>query len=164
MQWNFTWDVVSDSHHINLCFAAVNSCYDIVNVLREKGYIAQVKDSKNCVIFDDGAYKRDQKPMNARIQQFCGVSQRIDTMRRPVLFFMAHLNSFYLDNHFQSRDPLYYNKEMAEPDILHFHTSSNDDYRILNVSECLFFFCIESKKLPNPTHTLCQYASSTSTQ
>lgn len=86
MQWNFTWDVVSDSHHFNLCFAAVNSCYDIVNVLREKGYIAQVKDSKNCVIFDDGAYKRDQKPMNARIQQFCGVSQRIDTMRRPVLF------------------------------------------------------------------------------
>jgi hypothetical protein len=87
MQWNFTWDVVSDSHHFNLCFAAVNSCYDIVNVLREKGYIAQVKDSKNCVIFDDGAYKRDQKPMNARIQQFCGVSQRIDTMRRLVLFF-----------------------------------------------------------------------------
>lgn len=34
----------------------------------------------------------------------------------------------------KDRRPLYYNKEMAEPDIVHFHTSSNDDYRILNVS------------------------------
>lgn len=41
-------------------------------MLREKTYAVQLKDTTNCLIFDDGAYRRDQKPMNARIKQFCG--------------------------------------------------------------------------------------------
>jgi hypothetical protein len=31
-----------------------------------------VKDSKNCLIFDEDALKKDAKPMNKAIQQFCG--------------------------------------------------------------------------------------------
>jgi hypothetical protein len=52
--------------------AATQSCYSIVDVLRESGYVAQVKDSKNCLIFDEGAFKNDAKPMNNAIKQFCG--------------------------------------------------------------------------------------------
>eukprot|EP00804_Cyclotella_cryptica_P030282 CCRYP_019226-RC/>CCRYP_019226-RC protein AED:0.25 eAED:0.25 QI:120/1/1/1/0.76/0.66/18/2265/1695 len=83
---------------------ADNSCFFITDVLREKAYVAQIKDSKNCLIFDEGAYLRNQSPLTPSIREFCG----------------------------KDRSPLYYRDDMAKPDILHFHTSSNDDYRILN--------------------------------
>ena len=53
-------------------FAADNSCFYITNVLRETAYVAQVKDSKNCLIFDEGAYTKNQSPLTDAIREFCG--------------------------------------------------------------------------------------------
>ena len=84
------------------------SCSIIDTFLQNKGKHAQVSDSKHCLIFDEDAFKRGPSaitspPMMNSIKQFCG----------------------------EGREPLYYGSELAEPNILHFQTSS-EKWRILN--------------------------------
>jgi len=92
------------------------SCFILDKFLQEKGYQAQLKDMKNCLIFDENAFQRGPKAVTSpkiqkNIKQFCG-----------------------------EREPLYYGSEMHEPDILHFQTSSDDAYRILNHFYTVIYF------------------------
>ena len=84
-----------------------NSCSILDAFLRERGHHAQIKDTKNCLIFDEGSYKNGPRaitspPMIAAINKLC-----------------------------EGREPIYYGSELAKPDILHFETSQTE-WRILN--------------------------------
>jgi len=93
-----------------------HSCWVIDEFLQKRGLTAQVKDSKNCLIFDENAFKRGPSavtsPMTLRsIGKFC-----------------------------EGREPLYYGSDMADPGILHFQTSDYGDYRILNHFYSVIYF------------------------
>ena len=93
------------------------SCDKLNTMLQREGYMAPVKDSKNCFVFDKNAFDRGPKaitsPRTQRlIDEFCG----------------------------KERTPVYYSKGFHSPGILHFHTSDPDDYRLLNHFYTVVYF------------------------
>ncbi|KAL7551192.1 hypothetical protein ACHAWF_014388 [Thalassiosira exigua] len=99
--------ILSDSH----------SCHFLYDILLKRAYMSQVKDSKNCLIFDENAYRIGPSAVTSPktkkdISKFCG----------------------------EGREPLYYGSDMASADILHFHTSDNNAYRMLNPFYTMVYF------------------------
>lgn len=60
------------------CAKSKSSCGVLSDFLAERGYVAQVKDTKNCLVFDNNAFKQgaagitSPRMMND-IKRFCGV-------------------------------------------------------------------------------------------
>jgi len=85
-----------------------DSCEKIYNYIRNNASIAQLKDDRTCLVFDLEVLNQGEAAINftlakKRVTKFCN-----------------------------NREPLYYGPELANPDILHFHTGDTEDYRILN--------------------------------
>lgn len=65
--------------HISFLFAGARSCFDLNGFLQKHAYIAPVKDMKNCLIFDEGVFKKGMSALTSPktqrlIGDFCGVS------------------------------------------------------------------------------------------
>ena len=93
------------------------SCDRLNTVLQRKGYMAPVKDSKNCLVFDKNAFIGGPGAMTSPrtkrlIGEFCG----------------------------KGRTPVYYSTGFHKPGILHFHTSDPDEYRLLNHFYTVIYF------------------------
>eukprot|EP00986_Skeletonema_menzelii_P015195 scaffold11248_cov145-Skeletonema_menzelii.AAC.3 len=87
-----------------------NACDEetIFKFVRHKSYVSKLKDNENCLIFDRAAFTSGPSAITlpktqGNIKKFCG----------------------------PERQPVYYDSEMADPDILHFQTSSSR-LRLLN--------------------------------
>lgn len=94
----------------------------LFHFIRSKSYVSKLKDMKNCLVFDEQAFKNGPSAITSRsikngIERFCG----------------------------DEREPIYFDSEMAAPDIFHFHSGSKasddqDEYRLLNPFYSLLHF------------------------
>ena len=92
---------------VTSCENKVCSMKPVFQYIRDKSYVSELKDMKNCLVFDKAAFAKGSSAITSSktrdgVERFCG-----------------------------DRDPIYYDSEMAAPDIFHFHSSSSD-FRLLN--------------------------------
>ncbi|KAL7431266.1 hypothetical protein ACHAXM_003999 [Skeletonema potamos] len=111
-----------DNNQKQNLLSIVNSCEtmrcdpkSVFEYIRNKSYVSELKDTKNCLVFDttvftSGSSATTSPSTQQAITRFCG-----------------------------EREPLYYDAKMAAPDIIHFHTGSTE-LRILNHFYTVMYF------------------------
>jgi len=110
---------LKDSEISKLCIyrdGAPNHCENLYMYLRKAGYQPPLQASKNCFIFDQDVFHGHEITQNIeRVDRFCG----------------------------ENRSPVYYNKTMHEPELLHWDASDADDkkgHRLLNHFYSFLYF------------------------
>jgi hypothetical protein len=100
----------------------------IANASNTKAANFGTSDSEDtCLIFDEDVFKNGLRK-SAHFDIFCGVSTSTDfgPSLRASFTQCAHKAPF--SRHMQGRTPVFYTKELADPDIIHFGV----EYRLLS--------------------------------
>lgn len=101
---------------VDACESSLCNEKKVFQYIGHKSYVSKLKDTKHCLVFDKAAFTSGPSAITSpktqnNIKKFCG----------------------------PEREPLYYDSEMAAPDIFHFQTGS-DSRRLLNHFYTVMYF------------------------